>query len=63
MSAITGAGDAVRNALGWAHAGLRDAVTAANKMPPEQREAVLVELAKVDAAIGAIVLLIVRGGK
>jgi hypothetical protein len=63
MTAAHAAADRIRDALGWAHAGLRDAVTAANKMPPEQREAVLVELAKVDAAIGAIVAVLVRGGQ
>jgi hypothetical protein len=62
VTAAHAAADRIRDALGWARAGLSDAVTAASKLPAEEREQVLVEMRKVDAAIGAIVAVLVRGG-
>jgi hypothetical protein len=63
VTAAHAAADRIRDALGWARAGLSDAVTAANKLPPDEREQVLLELAKVDAAMNAIVAVFVRGGR
>jgi len=55
--------DNVRSALGWARAGIVDAINATRGLPADQREAILAELATADAAVGRVVDLINAVGR